>query len=915
MKYNVYLLNFNNYYNRRVLTGYNTVLGYINAGYQVGTTVLNCNFEYKDGINSEITVNQSYVSSGTKLAEPDYLIVAERDSSGNETGSFSRWFILDSDLVRGNQYHMTLKRDICVDYNNYLMESTYFVERGWANPDTDLIFNSENQAYSQVKTNQTPLYDETKGPWIVGYIPRNAGKLDGTSKTVTTTAFSTADMEVNGIANWEYYQYVGSNPSHTYLIGSNQVTTSPIRWLVELPVTVLYNNIRGNYILDMPFNLLNKTHWTTPTTTENKNYVWPNTVFDSQSVSDGIIMRAFESDKNTDTYWYNQICTTYNYGIKIQSIAQQTIFPAFGTIRNRIESNMSTYSTAYNNLVNAVKAQVNIDDNAVNNLIANISGHTIKDTSTGKIYTVSINQNYTSVDVEPTSGSIYTLANDLLYGISSIQVTSGGTVYAQASLDAGSLATRTKYLSSFRVYICTYTINLTEAQQVHATIPANNSRQHLYDAPYDMFCIPYSGALFIKNVDLNIYPNIGAGLAIATEMSNLFTEEIYDLQILPYCPCRDYIVYNQALTSYEFNLTQAGQISASYGNALVTPILNSSNTAINYIIWCRQSNQPNFILQNLNDNNVIQRYSIEVPSNERTLKESCELDMYRLCSPNYASIFEFNAAKNRGVEYFECCFNYKPFNPYIKIRPHFNALYGINARDARGLILQGDFSVPMLTNTWAEYERQNKNYLNSFNREIESLEVSQDVERVEQKWKVGTSTVKGAAAGATAGAIAGSVVPVIGTGIGAAAGAVVGGATSLATGIIDWVNGERLRNDALDKAKDLFNYNIENIKAISSTIRNVGCLTYDNLMVPILEYYTAPDVEVQTFRLKMKYYGNTINRLEEGLLNVTEPNNETFVQGYLLRLGTNINITDEADNHLAMELSSEISKGLYITRS
>ena len=913
MKYNVYLLNFNNYYNRRVLTGYSSVAGYLNAGHQVGTTILNCNFEFKDGINTEITVNQNYVSLGTKLAEPDYLLVAERDSSGIETGEFTRWFILDSNLVRGNQYHMTLRRDICVDYNSYLMESTYFIERGWANPDTDLVFNSEEQNYSQVKMNQTPLYDETKGPWIVGYIPRNSAQLNS-SKTITTTAYATADMEVNGIANWNYYQYVASNPSHTYLIGTNQVTSSPIRWLVELPVRVNVGGQKASYILDMPFNLLNKTHWETPSTTENKNYVWPN-VFGSQYVADGTIVREFESDKNTDNYWNDIIVPNYNYGLGVNAFSPQVILPMFNTIRNRIESNMSTYSSSYNSLVNAVKSQVNIDDNAVNNLIANISGRTIKDTSTGKIYTISINQHYTNTDVEPTSGSAYTLANDLLYGIDNCKIQSGSTVYAQSSVDRGSLATRTKYISEFRVYICTYTINLTEAAQVHAVIPNNSTRQHLYDAPYDMFCIPYSGSLFIKNIDLNIYPNIGAGLAIATELSNLFTEDIYDLQILPYCPCRDYIIYNQAFTSYEFNLTAAGQMSASYGNALITPILNSSDTAINYIIWCKQSTQPNFILQNLNDNNVLQRYHIDVPSEERTLKESCELDMYRLCSPNFASIFEFNAAKNRGVEYFECCFTYKPFNPYVKIRPHFNGLYGINARDARGLILQGDFSVPMLTNTWAEYERQNKNYLNSFNREIESLELQQDVERTEQGWKVGTGVVKGAAAGATTGAIAGSVIPVIGTGVGMAAGAVVGAATSLATGLIDWVNGERLRNDALDKSKELFNYNIENIKAIASTIRNVGCLTYDNLMVPLLEYYTAPSVEVETFRLKMKYYGNAINRLQEGLLNVTEEGKETFVQGHLLRLDTNISITDEADNHLAMELSSEISKGLYITRS
>ena len=140
MKYNIYLLSFNNYNNRQV-KGQNlsSISQFINAGYQVGQTILNVNFEFKDGIMSELIVNQAFVDT-----QPDYVLIAERGVGGVETGDFSRWFIIDSELIRGNQYKFTVKRDICVDYKELLLNSTFFIERGYVNASNDLIFNNDS---------------------------------------------------------------------------------------------------------------------------------------------------------------------------------------------------------------------------------------------------------------------------------------------------------------------------------------------------------------------------------------------------------------------------------------------------------------------------------------------------------------------------------------------------------------------------------------------------------------------------------------------------------------------------------------------------------------------------------------------------------------------------------------------------
>ena len=70
-----------------------------------------------------------------------------------------------------------------------------------------------------------------------------------------------------------------------------------------------------------------------------------------------------------------------------------------------------------------------------------------------------------------------------------------------------------------------------------------------------------------------------------------------------------------------------------------------------------------------------------------------ETKMYRLCSPNWASSFEFSPIKNNGVSYFNIYCTFKPYQPYIRIAPGFRNLYGADYNDARGLILGGDYSI------------------------------------------------------------------------------------------------------------------------------------------------------------------------------------------------------------------------------
>ena len=101
------------------------------------------------------------------------------------------------------------------------------------------------------------------------------------------------------------------------------------------------------------------------------------------------------------------------------------------------------------------------------------------------------------------------------------------------------------------------------------------------------------------------------------------------------------------------------------------------------ILWCSES-----------DFNTGVTVSLDSGTTGIERKVKSETEMYRLCSPNYAASFEFNAAKNYGVTYIDIDCSYKPYNPYIHANPVFGGIYGADTNDARGLICQGDFSLP-----------------------------------------------------------------------------------------------------------------------------------------------------------------------------------------------------------------------------
>ena len=411
----------------------------------------------------------------------------------------------------------------------------------------------------------------------------------------------------------------------------------------------------------------------------------------------------------------------------------------------------------------------------------------------------------------------------------------------------------------------------------------------LKDAPYGMFCIP-ANPVAIKSGNTSVISStltedeaLNAMCAIAERLGTY----CYDIQKLPYFPYTDRISADNTIDiagltehlDYEF-------------------IVDNSTKAIkeSIVIYPNISNFSFDISKSLS----IPRYVFDDTSD--TLVEDIKLanqcDLYRLCSPNYSATFEFNLAKAGTISNFNVDCSYKPYNPYIHINPDWSNLYGQDFDDYRGLICQGDFSIPRINDQWQNYMISNKNYLNAFNRQIDSIELNNSIQHKKDVLNAFTGTASGAVGGAIAGAKVGGPY-------GAIAGAAIGGTASYIGGQLDVYYNEMLRNDALDLTKDQFGYNLKNIQALPDTLAKISTYDKNNKIWPVLEYYTCTNQEKQALVNKMRYNGMTVMRI--GRIWEFQQENRTYIKAKLIRSET---IVD--DYHVMTAIADELNKGVFI---
>ena len=284
---------------------------------------------------------------------------------------------------------------------------------------------------------------------------------------------------------------------------------------------------------------------------------------------------------------------------------------------------------------------------------------------------------------------------------------------------------------------------------------------------------------------------------------------------------------------------------------------------------------------------------MSISGGNKKLENEC--DIYRLVSPNYNSQFEFNLARNGDIGFFTINYTYLPYQPFIRIAPNFGGLYGQEFKDARGLIMQGDFSISYMSDRWAEYQIQNKNYNNIFDREIENMDVVHRYQNI--------NAIAGAVAGTLTGAVAGAQFGV--------AGAVVGGVASAAGGIADVMIQKRLQAEAIDYKTDLFELQLDNVKALPNSITKVTAYSEINKLFPIIEHYTCTETEKKAVANKIAWNGMTVGAI--GFIadyvgnswSYGDITDKGYIKGKLIRF-------DEIDDaHELAVLQSELNMRVY----
>lgn len=166
-------------------------------------------------------------------------------------------------------------------------------------------------------------------------------------------------------------------------------------------------------------------------------------------------------------------------------------------------------------------------------------------------------------------------------------------------------------------------------------------------------------------------------------IQNAYTStELYDLQLLPYCPI-EFSEYSIDNGTYKYSHQSAWTENTDYIKVTNT----TDNSTMGYIYFSGESSSK-FTLNKIGELNYNQIFKVS------SKKISNETTNYRFCAPNYSSAFDFSLAMNNGLSGVDVYITYKPYNPYIQVTPIFGGLYGESFDDSRGLILQGDYSLP-----------------------------------------------------------------------------------------------------------------------------------------------------------------------------------------------------------------------------
>ena len=961
------LLHYNNYFNR-IIKKENTIAAYkaADADYK---EALNINFNPGDGVNTSLVLGLGQNGSLFVGDEFDYLVAYELVN--NSPVIDSRWFIVEQDRKRAGQYELTLKRDVLADNYNDVVNSPIFLEKGFIDDVNDpLLYNSESMNVNQIKQLEVPLMDETKCGWVVGYIPSDAfpkvePEYDRVEKDVTVPM--SADITVNGLSSWTYWNYCSANPNYKFMAdnaGKRKVTVKIRSQKVEARNgrTARCDMVTANYTFY-------------PNSYDAGVYSQQNSGFVESSSGSFVFPK-----------WYQDYGpVTFNQGTINASVCASIFDP----VRNN-----GAFNTALNTVLGS---SISVGDT---DALRNLQDKIIYDSSTETYYRISVisvsEENPIKVTYSTSKGQIALNAlKDAMYYPSG----AGGSLNGDYTEFTASNSSTS------------YAIQLTNVG-VSLYVDLNSDRAHLNDAPYDMFCIPFSDTLKLKYNSTTFTCSKNVALGMATEIArDLGSGSVYDVQLLPYCPNRSLVVKSGSpstvldLTGVKYDLIKES-------------VTNAPKSAI---IWCTESTfqvpittesqvigfkptedspiqikpenyyeVPNGITAYANrmsigtvSNNNLLIYKVDRITgrvlekklyNTLEIKSEGYLNIYTYgnlgdpeisisltdyANANYYYVFWINNVifggqlLNKLAAFVKIAEDYSILNPgndaltrklanecdLVRIvSQNYSAIFEFSPAKSGGV---DGFLADCTYKPWSPYihilpklkglygdnfvtiddarglicggdmslpqlsnEWANYQLQNKTYQEMFDRQIkNMDVQNDVNRQGALAQAILAPITGGAAGAAIGGK---LGGGYGAAAGAVGGAIIGGATGALDYVNTVKMMEENKQYAIDMYGYNLQNIQAIPTSLTKTSALTYNTRVWPFIEYYTCTEAERKALKDKIKYNGMTIMKV--GQLSDYTLGEDNFYKGQLIRLPDYVKI----DGHMAFEIYNELNKGVYL---
>ena len=236
-----------------------------------------------------------------------------------------------------------------------------------------------------------------------------------------------------------------------------------------------------------------------------------------------------------------------------------------------------------------------------------------------------------------------------------------------------------------------------------------------------------------------------------------------------------------------------------------------------------------------------------------------ETDTIKIVSPSRASQYLFRPYDNDGNMEFTTKITLKPYTSTIYVRPSTKGLLQRDWDDKDCLIIQEDFSLTNVSSQWTNYIYQNRTYLNAFERQMQGREYERSWERRIEQENMKSDEWNARAISAQKASTYTGNLPVI-SGIASAIGTAWADERYMAAAALDREYNEALYQEGMSMSRDLFNYQLENIKSqplIPSKVTTIDCKFLDGVY---LEFYSTNQTELNAIA---SYYTHNGNRIDD----------------------------------------------------